>query len=162
MQATAATAQAPDLEATAQALTAVLRHLVARTEADLFREVERLGLSFSQIKCLRVLADHAPASVGRVSDEIGLSLPAVSRAIDGLVQRRFVKRIEDPEDRRAKRLTLTTKGRKTFAELRELRLAGIRAFVDSLDADELEALEGGLRPLMQRPEIAARASGRES
>jgi DNA-binding MarR family transcriptional regulator len=162
MQATTASAQAPDVEPTTQALAAVLRHLVARTEADLFREVERLGLSFSQIKCLRVLVDHAPASVGGVSDEIGLSLPAVSRAIDCLVQRGLVKRIEDPEDRRAKRLTLTAAGRKTFAGLLELRLAGIRAFVDSLEAGEREALDSGLRPLMQRPEIAARAPGRQS
>jgi DNA-binding MarR family transcriptional regulator len=162
MHATTASAQAPDVEATAQALAAVLRHLVAGTEADLFREVERLGLSFSQIKCLRVLVDHAPASVGGVSDEIGLSLPAVSRAIEGLVQRGLVRRIEDPEDRRAKRLTLTAKGRKTFAGLLELRLAGIRGFVGSLEADEREALDGGLKRLMQRPEIAARAPGRQS
>ena len=68
-----------------------------------------------------------------ISEEVGLSLPGMSRAVDGLDKRGMVKRAEDPTDRRAKRVTLTAKGRRTMEGLMELRLAGLRAFVTELE-----------------------------
>ena len=140
-------------------LGAVMRHLIANTGRDFFHEVERLDLSLSQIKTLQFMADHEPGTLRAISDELGLSLPGVSRAIDGLHKRGMVKRVEDPDDRRAKRVSLTTKGRRTFDGLMALRVAGLREFVAGLTAEEGEALELGLRPLMERPEMAALRPG---
>ncbi len=159
MQATDSPVQS-SIEDTALALAALLRHLMAGRGGDFFRELERLDLSLSQCKSLQLLAEHEVASLKTISDEIGLSLPTVSRAVEGLVKRGMVKRAEDPDDRRAKRVAATPKGRRTFEGLLELRLAGIRAFVESLDAREREALAAGLRPLMERPEIGALARRR--
>lgn len=132
-----------------------MRHLMTATGRDFFREVERLGLTFSQIKVLMLLADREPVTLGAVSDGLGLSLPAVSRAVEDLVQRGMVKRVEDRDDRRARRVSPTAKGRHTVEGLTELRLAEIRQFVRSLEPEERAALAAGLEPLMQRPEIAA-------
>lgn len=142
------------------ALAALVRHLMTGTGGGFFRELERLDLSLSQCKSLHLLGEREVASLKTISDEIGLSLPAVSRAVEGLVQRGMVKRAEDPDDRRAKRVTITAKGRRTFEGLLELRVAGIRAFVEGLEEHEREALADGLRPLMERPEIGALAPRR--
>ncbi len=73
--------------------------------------VERLGLSFTQVKTLGVLRDaESPLTVKDLSDRLGLSLPAVSRAVESLVRRAEVKREEDQLDRRCKRVTLTAAG----------------------------------------------------
>lgn len=140
-------------------LGAVMRHLITATGRDFFHEVERLDLSLSQIKTLQFMADSDPGTLRAISDELGLSLPGVSRAIDGLCKRGMVKRVEDPDDRRAKRVSLTAKGRRTFDGLMALRVAGLREFVADLTAEEREALELGLKPLMERPELAALIPG---
>ena len=124
-------------------LGAVMRHLMTTTGRSFFHEVERLGLSLSQVKTLQVMADREPSTLKSISDELGLSLPGVSRAVDGLHKRGLVKRVEDPEDRRAKRVSLTAKGRRTFAGLLELRLAGLRDFVAGLDPRGARRAGGG-------------------
>lgn len=132
---------------------------MASTGRGFFHEVERLGLSLSQIKTLAFMADREPGTLKAISDELGLSLPGVSRAIEGLHKRGMVKRVEDPDDRRAKRVSLTAKGRRTFEGLMALRVAGLREFAAGLTDEERRALARGLEPLMERPEIAALIPG---
>ena len=68
-------------------------------------------------------------ALGAVADALGLSLPAISRAVDGLVQRGLVKREEDPRDRRSKLVTATAAGARTFERL--TRTATCRASATS-------------------------------
>jgi DNA-binding MarR family transcriptional regulator len=134
-------------------LAAILTHLQAATGRDFFQAVDRLGLSLSQIKLLRALVDAPePVSLGGLGDDLGLSLPAVSRAVDGLCRREFVTRAEDPADRRSKRIALTRKGRRTYQQLYALRVAGLREFVEELDEGERQALSTGLAPIASRTE----------
>jgi DNA-binding MarR family transcriptional regulator len=79
-----------------------------------------------------------------------LSGPAISRAIDGLVQRGEVKRTEDPRDRRSKLLTLSARGRRTIDRFVAIRLAGIKRFVEELTDEERTALAAGLSPVARR------------
>ena len=66
------------------------------SSSEFFATVERLGLSFTQVKTLGVLRDaESPLTVKALSDRLGLSLPAVSRAVESLVRRDEVKREED-------------------------------------------------------------------
>jgi DNA-binding MarR family transcriptional regulator len=71
----------------------------------------------------------------------------------------MVTRVEDPDDRRAKRVSLTAKGRRTFEGLMAARIAGLREFAAGLTDEERSALARGLEPLMERPEIAALIPG---
>ena len=145
VQASDAPAQATEADELALKLGALLRHLLRATGRDFFAAMERHELGLTQVKALQALADAGePISLGALSEQLGLSLPGVSRSVDGLVCRGFVKREEDPDDRRAKRLQLTAKGRRTLDTLLELRLAALRAWVETLDPAEQRALLDGL------------------
>ena len=87
-------------------------------------------------------------SLGALGDHLGLSLPAVSRAVEGLVKRGIVTREEDPADRRSKRVVITRRGRRLHDRIYAIRLAGVRGFVEELDPDQREALLNGLRPIV--------------
>jgi DNA-binding MarR family transcriptional regulator len=151
MQASTASRQATSAAELTSTLTAILSHLLTSTGRDFLQAVDELELSLTQIKSLRALIDaDEPLSVKALGDELGLSLPAISRALDGLVQRDFVTRAEDPADRRSKRLALTRKGRRTHDQLYALRVAGLRQFVEDLDSHEREALAAGLAPIARR------------
>jgi DNA-binding MarR family transcriptional regulator len=150
LQASAATTQTA-AEVVTRELTALTKHLLLTTSRDLFHELERAGISLTQIKSLTFLAEaDEPLSVKALSDVIGLSVPGVSRAIDGLVQRGEITRMEDPRDRRSKLLSITPRGRRTYERLLAIRVAGIRRFVDELDPEEQEALARGLSAVARR------------
>jgi DNA-binding MarR family transcriptional regulator len=151
VQASTAPEQATGSAELTSTLAAILTHLLTTTGRDFFQAVDELELSLTQIKTLRALIDAGePLSIGAMGERLGLSLPAISRAVDGLVRRDFVTREEDPADRRSKRLALTRKGRRTHDQLYALRMAGLRAFVDELDLGEREALAAGLAPIARR------------
>ena len=61
-----------------------------------FNAIAELDLSFTQIKALCALeADGEERSVKALAESLGVSLPAMSRAVDGLFERGFVRREED-------------------------------------------------------------------
>jgi len=68
------------------------------------------GLSFPQISTLMRLHYRGACGVSDVGGHLGVTLPAASQMVDKLAQQGLLERAEDPHDRRAKQLTLTTKG----------------------------------------------------
>jgi DNA-binding MarR family transcriptional regulator len=122
---------------------------------DFYRAVGELELSISQIRILHLLTGPTEsASLKTIADEVGLSMPAVSRSVDGLVQRGLVTRTEDAKDRRLKAVRATGEARELADRLIELRVAGITDFVETLSAQEREALAKALDPIVAREEIA--------
>ncbi|HMJ96417.1 MAG TPA: MarR family transcriptional regulator [Thermoleophilaceae bacterium] len=128
----------------------LLRHLLGSTNREFFAELQDAGISFSQLKCLGLLSNaDAPLSLGALSEDLGLSLAAVSRAVDGLVQRGQVKRQEDPSDRRSKLVTVSARGRSTYERVVAVRAAGVKRFVEGLEPDQRDALGAALAPIVE-------------
>jgi DNA-binding MarR family transcriptional regulator len=139
-------------QALARDLLDFVNQLFTAGQRDLFAAMEEAEVSITQVKVLKALAEaDEPMSLGAVSETLGLSLPAISRSVDGLVRRGLLKREEDPLDRRSKLVTATARGRSTYERLTALRLAGIRDFVADLDPEEQRALADALAPVIRRP-----------
>src|SRR5215211_44744 len=150
MQASTAAKQLSGIDELAQGLSALCRHLRTQTGRDFFKAVDELQLTFTQIKAAQILAEaDEPVSLGAISERLALSLPAVSRAVDGLVKRGLCTRTEDPADRRSKSILITARGRRLYEQVHEIRIAGIRNFVEELDPAERDALLDGLRPIVR-------------
>ena len=133
-----------------QALAAVWAHLNRRSSAELFRVVDELGSSFSQVKMLFLLEDGGEHSVKEIAGHLGLSLPAASRAVDGLIQRDFVTRRESASDRRARLIALSDHGREVVERLLRARLATLDTFVAELTPGERAGLLTALLPIVER------------
>ena len=109
-----------------------------------------LGLSFTQVKTLHVLRGADDMNVKDVADRIGLSFPAMSRALDGLVQRGFVERRESERDRRAKLVRLLPPGRAALDEIERARVSALEEFTATLSDDERAGLHTTLLPIVER------------
>lgn len=131
---------------------------MAQGNRELLPAIDELGISLSQLKALGVIDDGGELSLKAVGESLGLSLPAVSRAVEGLVKRGWVTREECAEDRRSKIVRITPEGSARIAEIAELRMSGLVDFVASLNQEELDALAPALELLARRPEIAAYVS----
>jgi DNA-binding MarR family transcriptional regulator len=136
------------VDSVATDLGTLMKHLLVSSSRDFFAAVEEAGLTFTQVKCLHLLGDtDEPLPINALSERLGLSGPAISRAVDGLVQRGEVKRTEDPRDRRSKLLTVSARGRRTIDRFVAIRFAGIKRFVEGLSGDELTSLGAGIGPI---------------
>lgn len=139
-------------------LAALAKFLIQTGGRDFYRAVGELELSFTQLRALHVLAERAgeqAVSVKALGDALGLSLPAVSRAVDGLVERGLVTRSECREDRRIRHVAITGDGLAQLDRLVDLRLAGLAGFVGSLPGRERDRLRAALRPIVAREDVAA-------
>jgi len=144
-------------------LYGLLKYLLHGHGGEYVRAVGELELSLTQLRALHVLAyEVEQASLKDLADRLGLSLPAVSRSVDGLVQRELVTRAEDADDRRMKQVRATPAAPELLDRLTELRLAGIEAFVATLSPRERARLAGALAPLAEREEIASRCAAPRS
>lgn len=114
-------------------------------QSELFELIAQLDLTMAQMRGLFVLdtSDHALA-LTELAPQMGLSVAAAGRAVDGLVRHGFVSRSEDPADRRVKRLALTDDGRAALGRINEARLAGLRRFAEALGEAERDALAAGI------------------
>ena len=137
---------------TARCLGEFLRFLTQSAGNEFLRVVEEEELSLTQLKAMHVLgaAEEELSLNGLASRLGGLSLPTLSRAIESLVKRGYVRRLEDSDDRRVKRLSLTAKGRRTIDRLIEIRAAEFETVLATLSDDERERLAEALQPILER------------
>ena len=156
-----APASAPARTTLARDMYALLSYLMRRANVGTFNTIAELDLSFTQIKVLCALEmEGQDRSVKALADSMSVSLPAMSRAVDGLFERGFVQREEDPSDRRMKRVRLTESGRSVPLALNEARMSALHELIGSLDGEEAESLQKALALMLERrSEIAAYRPG---
>jgi DNA-binding MarR family transcriptional regulator len=138
-------------------MAALVRYLMRAANMGTFNAIGELDLSFTQIKALCALeADGDERSVKALAESLGVSLPAMSRAVDGLFERGFVRRDEDSSDRRMKRVGLTDAGHSVPRALNEARLSALQELMSSLVDEEALALAHALGLILERrDDIAA-------
>src|SRR4029079_5484993 len=97
--------------------------------------VQEAGVSLTQRKAsleIGGLGEVLPScQLKELAEKLGTSTPAMSRAVDDLVKKGLVTRVEDPDDRRARRIELTAKGRQVVDRIVTVRLKGVTAFAAS-------------------------------
>ncbi len=145
---------------TALRLGALLRHLFVFDRGGQLRAIEESGLTLTQCKALLVLsgaggdAGDASCPGKALAEQVGLSLATISRAVDGLVEDGHVTRVEDPDDRRVRRIAITDSGEEVVGRILSARLEGLREFSAGLTAAERGKLDSALGVLLERDELA--------
>jgi len=139
----------PSTKACARAILDVVP-LVMRTVRAEMRQYRAADLSVPQFRTLGFLGRQPGASLSAVAEHIGLTLPAVSTLVNGLVERRLVARSRPPDDRRRITLTLTEQGQATLEATHAAAAARLAERLAALSASDrqlvVQALET-LRPL---------------
>ncbi len=90
------------------------------------------------------------SNVSELGAAMGITIAAASQMIERLVQQGLIVRLEDPQDRRAKPLALTDKGRRTLKEIVQARQGWLDDLSASLSASEREQTAAALRLLLER------------
>lgn len=108
------------------------------------------GLSVPQFRTLAYLQRHPGAALSDVAEHLGLTLPSMSKLIDGLVGQDLVTREVSAADRRYVTLILTPLGQTTFQSARQatqVQLAQLLAALSEAEQATIIQAMQTLRPL---------------
>jgi DNA-binding MarR family transcriptional regulator len=123
-----------------------------QTRAQIRRTAaEKFNLTVKQFQVLRRIR-RGLDSVSAIAEDSQTSRPAVSIAVDGLVNKGLVSRLTDPDDRRHIRLSLTGQGLRAMDEIYaetnlwlEARFAHLTPAARSQLLDALDLLQETLK-----------------
>jgi DNA-binding MarR family transcriptional regulator len=100
------------------------------------RFAKSTGLSMPQFSVLMQLHYRGACGMSKVSEGFDISPAAASQLVDKLVQSGYIQRVEDPEDRRAKLLSLTDKGQELIQQGLQERYRWVDELAAKLSAEE--------------------------
>ncbi len=116
-----------------------------RAVSSLAEPLMSTPVTMQQLKVLTLVAAERDRATGHgLAETLGVSVATMSGLVDRLVEHGMVRRSDDPDDRRIRRLSVTDAGSST---LRSLISSGNRMppqVLDRLSDDDLRALVQGL------------------
>lgn len=139
-----------------RAVIVLAGHLRARIDHQLAGD----GLTTQQAAVMSVVRAAGRPSFRQIADALGTSPQNVRQLVEVLVRKRFARVVDDPEDRRVKRLVATAKNTRYWAARDEVDHAELLEVLDDLSTPEAERVLAGLVSILARvgrPAAAARA-----
>ena len=110
------------LDVVPQVMRVIRQHLVSHPS----------GLTVPQFRTLCYVSGAKGTSLTAAADYIGLSAPAMSRLVDGMVEVGMMRRTASSDDRRHVKLSVTPRGEAALSEARTLAQAELADAVRSL------------------------------
>jgi MarR family 2-MHQ and catechol resistance regulon transcriptional repressor len=118
----------------------------------LYAGLEETGIDDTDFRILEALLNKGPLPVNTIGPKVYLTPGSISVAVDRLVERGLVSRVESPEDRRVRMVSLTPKGKALIAPIFRKHAAEIRKVFADASPKELRALETTLKKIGKRAE----------
>jgi len=135
-----------------KAMQAITRYAMA--------DLEESGLGISDFAVLEVLLHKGPLPVNVIGPKVNLTPGSISVAVDRLVARELVSRVECSRDRRVRLVDLTPSGKRVIAPIFRAHAATMERVFAGLSRDELRQLEQQLKRIGRQAEsLLERRSG---
>ena len=112
-----------------------------------FRTQRSRDLSVAQFRTLAYIKNNDGASLSSLAAYIGLTLPSMSKLIDGLVGRGLVTRSSDLDDRRKICLCLTDTGKDELASAFEHTQSFLADKISALSKQDVDTLSRAMQIL---------------
>ena len=118
----------------------------------LYAGLEETGIDNTDFRILEALLNKGPLPVNTIGPKVNLTPGSISTAVDRLVERGLVGRVESTQDRRVRIVSLTPKGKRLIAPIFRKHAAEIRKVFADASPKELRALEMTLKKIGKRAE----------
>jgi MarR family transcriptional regulator, 2-MHQ and catechol-resistance regulon repressor len=118
----------------------------------LYAGLAETGIDETDFRILEVLLNKGPLPVNTIGPKVNLTPGSISTAVDRLVERGLVSRLESPEDRRIRVVSLTPKGKELIGPIFRKHAAEIKNVFADASLKELRSLEATLKKIGKRAE----------
>ena len=112
--------------------------------------IEETGLGLSDFGVLELLLHKGPLPVNTIGPMVDLTPGSISTAVDRLVAKGLVSRVESAEDRRVRIVALTPHGKDLIVSAFRKHSGQMKRVFSELNAEELRGLEVTLKQVGKR------------
>jgi MarR family 2-MHQ and catechol resistance regulon transcriptional repressor len=112
--------------------------------------IEETGLGLSDFGVLEALLHKGPLPVNTIGPIVDLTAGSISIAVDRLVKKGLVSRVESAEDRRVRTVALTSRGRDLIGSAFRKHSGQMKRVFSELSPEELRSLEVALKKVGKR------------
>src|SRR6202167_30262 len=140
---------AQDIQDTAHVWLVMLKAMRALTRYAA-AGIEGTGLGDSDFRVLEVLLHKGPLPVNTIGPIVDLTPGSISIAVDRLVAKGLVSRVESAEDRRVRIVTLTSRGKDLIVSAFRKHSGQMKRVFSELSPEELRRLEMMLKKVGKR------------
>ena len=112
--------------------------------------IEQTGLGLSDFGVLEVLLHKGPLPVNTIGPIVDLTPGSISIAVERLVAKGLVSRVESTEDRRVRIVALTPRGKDLVASAFRKHSGQMKRVFSELSQDDLRGLEVALKKVGKR------------
>src|SRR5580698_987225 len=112
--------------------------------------IQETGLGLSDFGGLQLLLHDSPLPVNTIGPMVDLTPGSISIAVDRLVAKGLVSRIESAEDRRVRIVALTPRGHDLIVSAFRKHSLQMKKVFSDLSAEELRSLEVAIKRLGKR------------
>ncbi len=112
-------------------------------------------ISIPQFRTLRFIQKNPDSSLSHLAEHLGLTLPSVSKLVDGLTKQKLVTRKESTSDRRKLTLVLTQTGESIVDTARANARANLARKLKDLSDEDLQTISKAmhiLHPIFVNPD----------
>src|ERR1700691_1488078 len=113
-------------------------------------DIEDTGLGLSDFGVLELLLHKGPLPVNTIGPIVNLTPGSISIAVDRLVGKGLVSRVESAEDRRIRIVALTPRGKDLIVSAFRKHSGQMKKVFSDLSAEELRHLEVALKKAGKR------------
>jgi MarR family 2-MHQ and catechol resistance regulon transcriptional repressor len=110
-------------------------------------DIDDTGLGDSDFRVLEVLLHKGPSPVNTIDPIVDLTPGSISVAVDRLVEKALVCRVESTEDRRVRIVALTPRGNDLIVPAFRKHALQMRRLFSELSPEELRGLEVALKKI---------------
>lgn len=120
--------------------------------------IEETGLGLSDFGVLEILLHKGPLPINTIGPIVDLTPGSISTAVDRLVAKGLVSRVESTEDRRVRIVALTPPGKDLIAAAFRKHSGQMNKVFSELSPEELRGLELALKKVGKRAAALTRAN----
>ena len=118
----------------------------------LYAGLQETGIDDTDFRILEVLLNKGPLPVNTIGPKVNLTPGSISVAVDRLLARGLVSRVESREDRRVRVVSLTSKGKELIAPVFRKHAAEIGNVFADATPKEVRSFEMILKKIGKRAE----------
>jgi MarR family transcriptional regulator, organic hydroperoxide resistance regulator len=138
-----------DTNSTASRLANLTFNLLANCQEKEVHLAELHGLTQAEFRCLRLFGTDESLNNKTIAERMNLSPSRLTRIIDGLVKKEYIRREIDPNDRRNMKVNLSSKGKSLVQQLNKAYVDIHYEILQDIDPSQHEQLIVAMTHLLE-------------
>ena len=122
---------------------------ILKVEETILKRSDNIDLSINEMHMLEAVGKgkNKPKTISEIAEDLGITLPSVTVAINKLVKKGYVEKLRGEEDARIVYLTLTKQGKKIDSVHRYFHESMVRSIISGMSEQEQQVLYQGILKL---------------